>query len=227
MTAPRPLQMDAPVTELRLQPPRRVRRPKLAVASVLLVALCGAVFTSLYLRAGHLVPVLAVVRPLARGQRVTASDLTVVRVAAARGLRLVPQTDESTVAGQRAAVALEPGSLLTPLDVTSASPLAPGMAMVGVSLKPGQLPGQGVAPGARVEVIATPAAGGSGTTPGSSGVPTALTGSVRVVGVQQPPAGSGSNVVVVSLDVPSVLAPAVVAASAAGQAALVVVAPAP
>ena len=227
MTVARPLQADAPVTELRLQPPRRVRRPKLAVASVLLVALCGAVFTSLYLRAGHEVPVLAVVRPLARGQRIAAGDLTVVRVAAPSGLRLVPQADESAMAGQRAAVALEPGSLLTPLDVTSASPLAPGMAMVGVSLKPGQLPGQGVAPGARVEVIDTSAAGAGGTTSGSSAAPTVLTGAVRVVGVQQPPAGSGSDAVVVSLDVPAVLAPAVVAASAAGQAALVVVAPVP
>lgn len=67
---------------------------------------------------------------------------------------------------------------------------------------------------------ATAAGGGPSSAAGSVIAPNAT-----VVGVASPSTQSGSNKSVVSLEVPSVLAPLVASASAAGEAALVLVGP--
>lgn len=221
MTLTRPA-LNGAAADLHFRPARRVRRPKLALACIVLIAGSSALFTTLYSRAGHRVPVLAVVHRVAQGQRLSERDLGVVQVSQSGGLQVVPSADEAAVTGATAAAALEPGTLLSPVDLSRRPVLAAGMAIVGLALKAGQFPGQGVVAGARVEVIATPGVPSSGSAATS---PLVLTGAAQVVGVQQPAAASGSGGLMVSLEVPRVLAPALAAASAAGQAAVVVVAP--
>lgn len=248
---------------LRLSAAARPRRPALAAASVLLVALCVAVFAGAYIHAGERVPALEVVRPVAAGQRLSASDLASVRVAVPASLPTVPVAEAARVIGQIAAVPLAPGSLLAPGDVGRVAAPPPGEAVVGVSAAPAGLPAGGVSVGASVEVVLTgppgspdtagagatgaTGAGGApvlgsaspgasadasaGTSPGSSGaspggVGSVLVPSARVVAFAAPAAASGSSRLVVSLQVPAVLAPMVATASAAGQVALVLVGPA-
>lgn len=244
---------------LRLSAAARPRRPALAAASVLLVALCVAVFAGAYIHAGERVPALEVVRPVAAGQRLSASDLASVRVAVPASLPTVPVAEAARVIGQIAAVPLAPGSLLAPGDVGRVAAPPPGEAVVGVSAAPAGLPAGGVSVGASVEVVltgppgspdtagagatgATGAGGVSalgstsagtspGTSPGSSGaspggVGSVLVPSARVVAFAAPAAASGSSRLVLSLQVPAVLAPMVATASAAGQVALVLVGPA-
>lgn len=244
---------------LRLSAAARPRRPALAAASVLLVALCVAVFAGAYIHAGERVPALEVVRPVAAGQRLSASDLASVRVAVPASLPTVPVAEAARVIGQIAAVPLAPGSLLAPGDVGRVAAPPPGEAVVGVSAAPAGLPAGGVSVGASVEVVltgppgspdtagagatgATGAGGVSalgstsagtspGTSPGSSGaspggVGSVLVPSARVVAFSAPAAASGSSRLVLSLQVPAVLAPMVATASAAGQVALVLVGPA-
>lgn len=243
---------------LRLSAAARPRRPALAAASVLLVALCVAVFAGAYIHAGERVPALEVVRPVAAGQRLSASDLASVRVAVPASLPTVPVAEAARVIGQIAAVPLAPGSLLAPGDVGRVAAPPPGEAVVGVSAAPAGLPAGGVSVGASVEVVltgppgspdtagagatgATGAGGVSalgstsagtspGTSPGSSGASPGGVGSVlvpaaRVVAFSAPAAASGSSRLVLSLQVPAVLAPMVATASAAGQVALVLVGP--
>ena len=239
---------------LRLSAAARPRRPVLAAASVLLVALCVAVFAGAYIHAGERVPALEVVRPVAAGQRLSASDLASVRVAVPASLPTVPVAEAARVIGQIAAVPLAPG------DVGRVAAPPPGEAVVGVSAAPAGLPAGGVSVGASVEVVLTgppgspdtagagaTGAGGApvlgsaspgasadasaGTSPGSSGaspggVGSVLVPSARVVAFAAPAAASGSSRLVVSLQVPAVLAPMVATASAAGQVALVLVGPA-
>ncbi len=63
----------------RLTPIARRRRPALAVGSLALVVTCIAVFVSVYLKAGHEVPVLVVAKTVSQGQMLTASDIAVAR----------------------------------------------------------------------------------------------------------------------------------------------------
>lgn len=245
---------------LRLSAAARPRRPALAAASVLLVALCVAVFASAYIHAGERVPALEVVRPVAAGQRLSASDLASVRVAVPASLPTLPVAEAARVIGQIAAVPLAPGSLLAPGDVGRVAAPPPGEAVVGVSAAPAGLPAGGVSVGASVEVVLTGPPGSpdtagagtggvsalgstsAGTSPGASadaspgtsagsagaspgGAGSVLVPAARVVAFSAPSAASGSSRLVVSLQVPAVLAPMVAAASAAGQVALVLVGP--
>jgi len=223
-------------SDLRLEPRSRRRRPLLALSSALLVAVCVAVFTNLYLRAGHQVSVLAIARPVEQGQAISSDDLAIVRVSLSPGVAVVPANEENSVVGHRVSVAIGSGSLLTPSDLVGEPSPPPIDAIVGVALKPSQLPAAGVSSGETVDIVMTGVPGspysasGNGvaeqpTASAVSGPGTILAPDVHVSEVALPSAASGSDTVVVSLVVPRVLAPIVASASAAGQAALVVVAP--
>jgi len=230
-------------TGLRLDPMGHRRRPALAVGCLALVIACVAVFVSVYLKAGNQVSVLAVEKAVPQGQVLTVNDLTVVRISMTAGIASVPAAEASAVVGRRAAERLEPNSLLTASElVTNYSPPA-GDSIVGVATKEGQIPASGVAPGETVDVVFTgppgeqdstvgsagEQQGATGVTVTSGGVPssagTVLVPDATVLEVAPSPASSGSDAVDVSLLTPATLAPLVANASAAGQVALVVVAP--
>src|ERR1700758_4285842 len=109
-----------PAPELidQLAPGRPLRRrnwPRLGAAAALAVV-CGALFVLLYQSAGSRHPFLAVARPVASGQVVAPSDLTTVRVTSDSALTPIPADEAGLVIGRHAAVALVPGTLLTPAD---------------------------------------------------------------------------------------------------------------
>lgn len=209
---PSPLPTGAPPT-LHLAPPRR-RRPMLAAASAALVALSTAGFATLYHRAARGTAVVTVVRAVPAGTVVGAADLGRATVRGVAGLAVVPAGDAGAVVGRRAATTLEAGTLLAPGELTAATGPAPGRAVVGVALKPGQAPADGLGPGARVDVVLAPPAGSG------AGDPAVLVAGALVVDAVPDPDGSGQ---VVSVDVPRPDAPAVAAAALSGQAALVLV----
>jgi Flp pilus assembly protein CpaB len=237
MTLTRPRTSTTKSEDLRLDVNRTRRRPWLAVASVTLIATSTAGFTSLYLKAGHQVGVLVVARPVAQGATITSNDVGIARLSFSPPLAPISASDIDHVMGHTAAVALVPGTLLTRADLLTASVPPGGESVVGVAAKPSQLPAGGVVPGESVDVILTgvpgttdvaPLGTNSGTDPNSTspGSPgTLLLANAVVSDVAAPPTSSGSDVSVVSLIVPSEQAGAVASASAAGQAALVVVSP--
>jgi len=212
------------------------RRPVVAIASLALVTSCVAIFTSMYLHAGNRVAVLAVAQNVPQGHEITSGDLGVVRISMSPGLSSVPAGEISRVVDRMAAVSLVRGTLITLTELTTHAVSFSGDATVGVATKAGQLPAAGVEEGDTVDVILTgsPAtlAGGSavGSTPSS---PSATSGQVEVGGVLASHAtvtgvatpASSPDTIVVSVLIPSSLAPIVANASAAGQVALVLVGP--
>lgn len=228
---------------LRFDPVGHRRRPALAVGSLALVVVCVAVFVSVYLKAGNETSVLAVDRVVPQGQVLQADDLTVVRITTNSSIATVPAADASVVVGRRAANRLEPDSLLSSNELVSAYAPPPGMSIVGVAVKEGQLPASGVAPGETVDVVLTglpgepastssTAAVGQGAATGASttsGEPvsagTVIVPDATVLESTASTASSGADAVDVSLLTTSSLAPLVASASAAGQVALIVVAP--
>jgi hypothetical protein len=225
-------------TGLRLDPVGRRRRPALAIGSLALVIACVAIFVSVYLSAGRQVAVLAMAKAVPQGQVVQISDLTTVRLSAGPGIDSMPASRATDVIGRRAAQILEPGTLLTENDLVTRYAPPAGESIVGVSLKEGQLPASGVAPGETVDVVLTEpqgeqesvAASPSIEDPATStpGAPVTTAGTVLVADATVLDASSPTNdsgTVDVSLLTGTALAPLVASASAAGQVALIVVAP--
>lgn len=130
-----------------------------AVASLLLIVVSGAVAAAAFQTAGHKESVIAVARPVQQGAAITVSDLRVVRISSSAGVAVIPASMAARVIGMHASVALTPGSLVTLSDFSTHSTVESGEAIVGLALKEGQLPAEGVEGGEWVALILTDPAG--------------------------------------------------------------------
>jgi len=227
---------------LPVDPPRFLgnahrRKPAVAIASLVLVTFCVAIFTSLYLHAGNRVAVLALSHNVPQGHPVTRRDLTVVKISFSAELSPIPAEDAGGIIGRKAAVPLLRGTLLRISELTVCGVPAPGEAIVGVATKVGQLPAGGVADGDTVDVLLTGSPSTLTGDPSENAAPTGTTGSggsfqiggvlarnATVTGVAFPTASS-PDTIVVSVLIPAAMAPLVASASAGGQAALALVGP--
>jgi SAF domain len=189
-----------------------------AAGALLLLAvtvICVLVLARDRAEAGGREPVLALARPVAAGQVITAADLRVVEVSTAGAVSLVPARRQAQVTGRTAAAGLPAGSLLAAGDVGAPSP-GRGQAWLGVALMPGCYP-PGLSPGQNVGVLAAPA-------PGSGGrEPARVAGYGVVLSVAAAPAPGTAGEIVVELDLPRYAVPQVTAAAAAGRVSLAVI----
>lgn len=144
----------------RMSVPPRQRRRGWFAAAIALLALAALANVYVFQSSSHRVPAVLVVRDVPVGQEITRADLDTVRVSADPGVQIVPARQLTEVVGNRAAVDLRHGSLLTPSQVTGEVIPRPGQALVAVAVKPSQLPSRGLVPGTPVSVIATPGAQG-------------------------------------------------------------------
>jgi hypothetical protein len=220
------------------------------VGSVSLIAACIASFVALYSTADHKVPAVVMVRAVAQGQQVTSADLGVAQVAVSPGVDFIPLGQAQLIAGKRAATAIPAGSLVTMADLTGEPAIPSGDAVVGVALKDGSYPTEGLSPGDQVLVVQTAAPGAavgapsgtgsvlsgagalaadsSGSTVTASGAGAAgedsgvLVPEATVSATAEPgTSSSGSVTLLASIDVPSAVAAQVATAAAAGQVGLV------
>ncbi len=184
----------------RLPKPNKVRRPVMALASTVLIFASVAIFAGLYANAGHKVPIVAVVRPVHQGQEISSSDLGEATASISGSVQPIPYSAVGSVVGKQAAVGLVPGSILTTGDISTASRIPPNDAIVGIALKPGQLPSAGVVPGEQVMVVQTgqpgspaPSLSGSGADSSSTFSFGSTSGSGGASAGPAPSAGSGSS----------------------------------
>ena len=136
---------------------RTRRRPGVLAAGVALVVVgaLGAAYLSQVV--GDTAPVVAVARDVQPGQVIERADLTVADVSNDPALAPVPADRLAELVGQRAAVALTTGSLLTDAAVTEQVLPAAGQSLVGVALQAAQLPAEPLRAGDRIRVVDTPA----------------------------------------------------------------------
>lgn len=197
----------------RIPVPRRERKPAMAALAVLLII--GGALVSAYLvtASGQRVPVIRIVRPVAAGQRIPAGALNEIQVSATGDLDYIPWEDRGKVTQTFATVPLVKGALLTNGMISSSSSVAKGTVVVGLALKPGQLPAGGLQPGDRVAVYAVATQNGQGGTQGGA----LLAPAVTVYDVVQPSQNDvQSDQVEVSVAVPVGQAPEVTQAASAG-----------
>ncbi|MGW7317916.1 SAF domain-containing protein [Streptomyces sp. NPDC054865] len=188
-----------------------------------LIAAGGLSGALLFTASGQRSSVLVVARDVQVGAAITDADLAPASMALDPAVKAVPVAKKAGIVGRRAAVALKAGSLLSPGQVTSTSLVKAGEQLVGVALKPSQLPASRLAPGQKVLIVSTPdpaqAAAANGGKPGEAAVaPKTLAATVVAVGVAAPATG----VVVVDVAVPASDGPTLAARVATGAVALII-----
>ncbi len=210
----------------------------MTVLSALLVFGSIAAFATVYASANHAQSVLIVTQTIEQGQRISAGDLGQASATISSGVEPILVADAPDLAGRRAAVTIPAGSLLTLADTTTSQPIYPGEAVVGMALKPGQVPAGGVEPGEQVMMVETGAPGTPlASLPSSTGsaagvstgsgilVPRATVFDVETTSPDTSSSGSTANAgdgsQLVSVEVTDSLAPEVSAAAAADQVSLI------
>ncbi|MFD8756046.1 flagella basal body P-ring formation protein FlgA [Kitasatospora sp. NPDC059577] len=208
-------------------PPRaltaRRRRPALIGLSVALVAAGGLLGAFAVLTTGQHKAVVALAKPVAEGAVITDADLTEASITLdPAAIKPILAVDRSTVVGKRAANSLHAGALVTKEDLTDAPLIAAGQQLVGVLLKPGQLPSTPLTPGLAVLVVSTPgedSAAGAAANAANAAPPATMKAKVVRVG---DPETTGSRTV--DLAVAGTDGPALAARAATGRIALIVAA---
>lgn len=132
--------------------PRR-RRVWLVLLAVLLVV--GAAYANYALISARdaRVGVLVLAREVGWGQQIADADLAVAQAVADPHAHMVAAADRSRVVGRFATQRLVAGSVLAPEHLSDVLVPGPGQQVVGLLLKPGQLPAMGLRPGDGVEVV--------------------------------------------------------------------------
>ncbi|MGW1768220.1 SAF domain-containing protein [Streptomyces sp. NPDC002073] len=217
-SAPRPGAPAAgPAAAPRVLRQRR-RRPGLIALSVALIAAGGLSGALLFTASGERTAVLVVTRDVPVGAAITDADLTSASLALDPAVKAVPVTRKAGLVGQRAAVALKAGALLSPSQVTAESLIKAGEQLVGVALKPSQLPASPLSPGQRVLIVSTPDPAAAGDKPqDESAGPKTVAATVVAIGPPAPATG----MVVVDVAVPAANGPALAARVATGAVALI------
>ena len=174
--------------------PKERRRPLLIAAMVALVCVGGLVSAYAYLSTSETEDVIAVRESVARGEVIAAQDLMTVRVGLDPALDPLAAAELDGLIGQRAAVDLSAGSLVTAESVTDSVIPAEGQSIVGVSLTSAMMPSEPIYAGDTVRIVSTPGDQGEireGTTPVTIGATV-----VAVRGVAE----TGETVVDVAVD---------------------------
>ena len=216
-----------PPAGVRLSPTKPRRNGALIATGVLLMVGCGLIAGVLQMRATSKTAVLAVAHQVPAGQEVRPSDLATVEISGGDGLSAIAAHDRTAVIGKTAAVSLMPGTLLSRSQLAAENSVSKGKVVIGLSLKPGQIPTPQLKAGDDVLVLATgPAAQlapgastGAGTSDSSAVQGAVLVRRAQVFGVDDG-ARTGDNTSV-SILIDEADAPAVAAAGNAGQITLV------
>lgn len=161
-TGPRPA---APETAASITPPPKLRRrPALVVAAVIVTALGCLLGAWAWSATTNTQEVLAARDTIHRGEVIDAEDIQRIRISTDPALSPLPASAFDDVVGQRAALDIAAGGLLTG-ESTADKPLPPqGQSIVGISLTPAQVPGMPLYGGDKVRIIVTPAANGDAPT---------------------------------------------------------------
>lgn len=140
-------------------PPKLRRRPALVAGAVAAICLGGLLGAWAWTSTTNTQEVLAARDTIPRGTVITAEDLERVRINADPALSPIPASSYDDIVGQRAALDIAAGSLLS--EASTAENLLPpeGMSVVGVALTPAQAPGVALQSGDLVRVVLTPGEG--------------------------------------------------------------------
>ncbi len=206
------LNQEGPAATALVPPPKLRRRPALVAAAVAAVCIGALLAGWAWTATTNTQEVLVARNTIERGSFIEADDLARVQLSADPALRPVDAGQLESVVGQRAALDIAEGVMLTPDSFTAEVVPADGQSVVGVALTPAQAPGLELLYGDKVRVVVTPAQGEEL----PAGTP--LTNDATVVGVRT---SDETGQTVVDLLLPEVDAAVLATRIATGNIALV------
>lgn len=180
----------------------------------MLIAVAGLGGGVLVLNAGDTRPVVAITSTVTRGDVIKREDLRIVDVGGDPSLQTVDGDQLSSIVGKRAATDLPAGTLLPANAATTELVPHRGRTLVGLQLKPSQLPATTLRSGDTVRLVTLPGDQAGSSRSGTSSVPISAT----VIGSQDGPDGQSTRV---DVEVPSDVAAALSISAATGRVALV------
>lgn len=195
-----------------MSPPKLRRRPALVAGAIAAICLGALVSGWAWVATTNTHEVLVARHSIERGAVIEAGDVARVRIGADPVLRPMPGSEFPDVVGQRAAMDIAGGSLLTAEAISADLVPSSGMSVVGVALSPDRAPGLALHTGDRVRIVVTPS---EGEEPASGPPPF---DEAEVVGVHR---GEETGQTVVDLLVPHASATVLAARIASGDIALV------
>lgn len=146
-----------PLPVAGLVDPVRPRRSWRYTAGAIAAILAGGLLSvSIYTATQQSESVFVVASTIERGATFTAADLTTITVTPGQGIDGYTPTEAGQVIGKIAAVTLPKGSLITRASVAAQLPVPAGEAVVGIAVKPSQMPATALTAGDHV--IVTPVA---------------------------------------------------------------------
>ncbi|MWA12853.1 RcpC/CpaB family pilus assembly protein [Streptomyces sp. BA2] len=160
-----------PAVGERLPAPPRERKPALAALAVLLILIGALGATVLVLRAGERVEVVKVTAEIPAGESVSDDNVTSVMVADDTSINYVKWSQVDDLRKLKATNTIPKGAVAVGEMFSSKSGLPAGKSAVGVSLKEGQYPADGLKAGDSVDVyqVGDDASGGSSSDKGTGG----------------------------------------------------------
>jgi hypothetical protein len=147
------------------------------LAAVVLMGLGGLVAAWSSSRGDAPVPVVMLIRDLAKGDSLTAADVAQLNVRVDQSVSAVPWARLNDILNKKVIFDAGKGTMVTKRMFTEIVALPPGQVIVGAVLKPGALPVIGLRQGDRVDILRTP----SGNEPGEILVTNAEVFEVRSV----------------------------------------------
>ena len=152
MTLRQPMARPTAEPTARVVPRRRGQRFYLSLAAALgIVGLLAGV--AVVAVSSESEPVIAANRNVPAGEPLEVDDLVQVQIPTGIGLSTIPWSRVADVLGRPASSPIERGQLLSPGLVRDTAFPAPGMAIIEVSGREGQIPAGSLGPGDRVLVV--------------------------------------------------------------------------
>ncbi|MGD9962260.1 SAF domain-containing protein [Nocardioides sp.] len=153
------LNQEGPAATALAPPPRLRRRPALIASAIGAVCIGALLAGWAWTATTNTQEVLVARHSIERGAVIEADDLARVRLSADPALKPVAASQLEEVLGQRAAMDIAEGGMLTPGSFTAEVIPGEGQSVVGVALTQAQAPGLDLQYGDRVLVVVTPTQG--------------------------------------------------------------------
>ncbi|MFE2991474.1 SAF domain-containing protein [Streptomyces sp. NPDC059262] len=147
--------MAAPPVGAQAKWQSRRRRPGMLAVAVACIAACAVGNYWYWTQNGQRQPVLELARDVPAGSVIKDGDLREASVALDPSMKVIGVQQRDDVVGMRAVSTLPSGALLHPRQVTRKTLVNAGEQLVGIALKPGQLPDSALRPGDTVQVVFT------------------------------------------------------------------------
>jgi hypothetical protein len=141
-----------PVPVPRVVGNRRIRTGGIALAVMLLAfgaALSGIALISVSKTSAYL----AVKLPVAAGATIVAADLKSVQLSGGSGLTLIAASELKLVVGRQASTNLEPGTLLSPSELTDQTLVGSDQAQIALTIAGNRLPTANLGSGTQINVF--------------------------------------------------------------------------